>query len=312
MKNIDMMNEQTGVREDLQVKPEIKQEKSRFTFIDLFAGIGGFHIAMHNIGGECVFASEWDDAARKTYKQNYSKISPKLFEDEMFIGDITKFDPNKVPNHDVLCAGFPCQPFSQAGFKLGFEDTRGTLFFNVAEILKVKQPKAFFLENVRGLLNHDNGKTFEVIKNTIEELGYSFFYKIVKASDFGLPQHRPRMFMIGFRDKTIDFTFPEPIELKLKMSDIFEGEVNRDIGFTLRVGGRGSPIDDRRNWDGYIVDGEERRIGVKEGRRMQGFPEDFEFPVSNTQAMKQLGNSVAVPAVQAVGQALIKSLEEDK
>ncbi len=257
----------------------------KFTFIDLFAGIGGFHIALHNIGGECVFASEWDEAARNTYEVNFKKFSPELFENDMFAGDITLVDPETIPDHDILCAGFPCQPFSQAGHKLGFEDTRGTLFFNIAEILKVKKPKAFFLENVRGLFNHDKGKTFKVIKNTIEELGYSFYYQIVKASDFGLPQHRPRMFMVGFKNKTVDFEFPKPIKLKKTMSDIFEGKVEREIGFTLRVGGRGSGINDRRNWDCYIVDGEEKRLGIKEGKRMQGFPEDFEFPVSNTQAI---------------------------
>jgi len=158
-------------------------------------------------------------------------------------------------------------------------------------------------------MNHDDGKTFKVIKNTIEELGYSFYFKIVKASEFGLPQHRPRMFMIGFKDKTIDFKFPDPVKLNMTMSDIFEGEVNRDIGFTLRVGGKGSAIDDRRNWDGYIVNGEEKRIGIKEGRRMQGFPEEFEFPVSKSQAMKQLGNSVAVPAIQAVALQMINEME---
>ncbi|MDY0138672.1 MAG: DNA cytosine methyltransferase [Candidatus Izemoplasmatales bacterium] len=311
MKSLDIINEQVNTVEVNPIEHNVIQKKERFTFIDLFAGIGGFHLAMHNIGGNCVFSSEWDKDARNTYETNFKDISPNLFNDNMFAGDITKVDPNEIPNHDVLCAGFPCQPFSQAGYKLGFEDTRGTLFFNIAEILKVKKPKAFFLENVRGLMNHDGGKTFEAIKNTIEELGYSFYFKIVKASEFGLPQHRPRMFMVGFKDKTIDFKFPEPIKLTKTMSDIFEGKVNREIGFTLRVGGKGSPIDDRRNWDGYIVDGEEKRIGIKEGRRMQGFPENFEFPVSKIQAMKQLGNSVAVPAIQAVGLQLVKSMEEN-
>lgn len=306
-----MINEQVNKAEVNPIEHNVIQKKERFTFIDLFAGIGGFHLAMHNIGGNCVFSSEWDKDARKTYETNFKVISPYLFNDNMFAGDITKVDPNEIPNHDVLCAGFPCQPFSQVGYKLGFEDTRGTLFFNIAEILKVKKPKAFFLENVRGLMNHDGGKTFEVIKNTIEGLGYSFYFKIIKASEFGLPQHRPRMFMVGFKDKTIDFKFPEPIKLTKTMSDIFEGKVNREIGFTLRVGGKGSPINDRRNWDGYIVNGEEKRIGIKEARRMQGFPENFEFPVSKIQAMKQLGNSVAVSAIQAVGLQLVKSMEEN-
>ena len=289
-------------------------QENYFKFIDLFAGIGGFHIAMSNLGGECVFASEWDEDCRKVYSHNFSKSSKCIFNgdgtpNENFCGDITMIDPNCIPEHDVLCAGFPCQPFSQAGHKKGFEDTRGTLFFNVASIIKAKRPKVFFLENVRGLLNHDGGKTFDVIKNVINELGYSFHYKIIKASDFNLPQHRPRLYMIGIRNDIEDtFEFPMPIPLTMTMSDVFEGEVDRKIGFTLRVGGKGSPLDDRRNWDGYLVDGVERRLKPREGKRMQGFPDEFEFPVSNTAAMKQLGNSVAIPAIQAVGKEMINTI----
>ncbi len=167
----------------------------------------------------------------------------------MFAGDITKIDPASIPDHDVLCAGFPCQPFSQAGFKKGFDDTRGTLFFNVASIIKAKRPKAIFLENVRGLKHHDNGKTFQVISNVIDELGYTLHSKVVKASDYGLPQHRPRLFMIGIRNDIEDtFIEPTPIPLEMNMCDVFEASsVNKDIGFTLRVGGKGSPINDRRN-----------------------------------------------------------------
>lgn len=285
--------------------------EAQFTYIDLFAGIGGFHIAMNNLGGKCVFASEWDSDCRKTYKANFEKDCPELFNDGNFAGDITKVDVSKIPDHDVLCAGFPCQPFSQAGFKKGFADTRGTLFFNVAEIIKNKRPKAVFLENVRGLLKHDSGKTFGVIQAVIEELGYSFNYKIVKASDFDCPQHRPRLFMICFRDDINDasFKFPDPVPLTKDMSWVFGGaEVNKKIGFTLRVGGKGSPIDDRRNWDGYIVDGVVTRISPKEGKRMQGFPDSFMFPVSKTAAMKQLGNSVSISAVQAVGANMIATM----
>ncbi|MCH3976048.1 MAG: DNA cytosine methyltransferase [Bacilli bacterium] len=291
-------------------------KKTKFTFIDLFAGIGGFHLAMHNLGGDCVFSSEWDEDCRKTYVENFKNISPNLFKDnnKLFSGDITLVPPKDIPDHDVLCAGFPCQPFSQAGQKRGFEDTRGTLFFNVANIVKEKKPKAVFLENVRGLLKHDDGKTFEVIKNTMEDLGYSFHYKIVKASDFNCPQHRPRLYMICFR-KDIDdknFTYPNPISLTKNMSWVFDGaEVNREIGFTLRVGGKHSAITDRRNWDGYIVNGKERRVTEKEGKRMQGFPDSFVFPVSSSAAMKQLGNSVAVPAIQAVGNEMILILKEE-
>lgn len=289
--------------------------KNKFTFIDLFAGIGGFHIALHRLGGRCVFASEMDVYARKTYKHNFQKIEPNLFRNEMFNDDIRNITPSDIPDFDILCAGFPCQPFSQAGYKRGFEDNhhseRGNLFFNIAEILQEKRPKAFFLENVRGLVNHDKGNTFKVIRNILEnELGYSFYFKIVKASDYGLPQIRPRVFMIGFRDEGFmkDFTFPPQKPLKYNMSDIWGGNCSREIGYTMRVGGRGSKIDDRRNWDAYLVDGEVRQLGVEQGKMLQGFPDNYLFPVSNTQAMKQLGNSVAIDAIQEVAKQMINYL----
>lgn len=288
----------------------------KIKFIDLFAGIGGFHLALHQLGAECVFASEIDEFARKTYQANFQKISPKLFESGDFNADIRVVNPHNIPDFDILCAGFPCQPFSQAGYKRGFEDNhnseRGNLFFNIAEIIETKRPRAFFLENVRGLVSHDNGKTFKTIYEILEnELGYSFYYKIVQASDYGLPQLRPRAFMVGFRDENLmkGFTFPPQIPLKYTMSDIFGGECSRKIGFTMRVGGRGSDINDRRNWDNYLVDGKERRLTSVEGKKLQGFPDDFIFPVSETQAMKQLGNSVAVDAVKAVAQQMIYYLK---
>jgi len=291
------------------MKNKIKQNK--ITFIDLFAGIGGFHMAFHNSGANCIFASEWDEHARQTYQENFKKFSPDIFKNGNFAGDITKVNPKDIPDFDIICGGFPCQPFSQAGFKKGFEDERGNLFFHIAKIIKEKQPKAFFLENVRNLLNHDDGKTFKTIQKIVEEdLGYSFNYKIVKASDFGLPQHRPRLFMVGFRNKDIKFEFPEPVKLKKSMSDIFGGHCPKKIGYTLRVGGRGSNINDRRNWDSYLVDGKVKRLEVEEGKKMQGLPTNFKFPVSKTQAMKQLGNSVAVPAIQAVTKQIIYYLNK--
>ena len=286
---------------------------AKYKFIDLFAGIGGFHFALHNLGAECVFASEWDEPARKTYAHNLERVSPKLFKSGNFVGDITKVNKKEIPDFDILTGGFPCQPFSQAGHKKGFEDTRGTLFFDVAEIIKVKKPKAFFLENVRHLHKHDDGKTFDEIKRILtEELGYSFQEFIVKASDHGLPQLRPRLFMIGFKNPKLQINVPEKRELQFTMSDVMGGVVNRDVGFTLRVGGRSSGVADRRNWDGYIVDGVERRLTPDEGKRMQGFPSDFEFPVTNTEAMKQLGNSVAVWAVQDYAKEIIKTLDSSK
>lgn len=281
-----------------------------YKFIDLFAGIGGFHQALHNLGAECVFASEWNGPARETYKYNFEKISPELFDSDNFAGDITKITKKKIPDFDILCAGFPCQPFSQAGFKKGFEDTRGTLFFDIAEILKVKKPKAFFLENVRHLYKHDNGKTFSEIRRILtEELGYSFQEFIVRASDHGLPQLRPRLFMIGFRNPKLSIEKPARRELAFNMSDVMGGKVNREIGFTLRVGGKSSGIKDRRNWDGYLVDGTLRRLTPSEGKRMQGFADNFHFPVSNSEAMKQLGNSVAVWAIQDYAAEIIRTLD---
>ncbi len=284
-----------------------------YKFIDLFAGIGGFHIAFHRQGCECVFASEIDKFARQTYRHNLEKYSPKLFANGNYNDDILNLNPSNIPDFDILCAGFPCQPFSQAGYKRGFAEdyqNRGNMFFRICDIIKAKRPKAIFLENVRNLESHDNGRTFSIIKDIIEnELQYNFSYKLVKASDFGLPQHRPRLYMVGFRKEdsyATPFEFPTPIPLKVTMSDIWGAECPRKIGFTLRVGGRGSPITDRRNWDSYEVAGEVKRLGVEQGRKMMGFPNDFEFPVSNVQAMKQLGNSVAVPAVEAFAKSIVR------
>ncbi|MGV6810545.1 MAG: DNA cytosine methyltransferase [bacterium] len=284
----------------------------KFTFIDLFAGIGGFHLAMESLGGECVFASEIDAYARKTYQVNFAEKSPALFRENHFNDDIRKVNPSDIPDFDILCAGFPCQPFSQAGQKRGFADThkseRGNLFFNIVDILAAKQPKAFFLENVRGIVNHDKGNTFKTIQTILEnELNYSFHYKVIKASDYGLPQLRPRAFMIGFKNDHVlsNFSFPPAMPLKFTMSDVWGGDCSREIGFTLRVGGRGSSIDDRRNWDAYLVDGIVKKLMPEQAKKMQGFPDDFVFPVANTQAMKQLGNSVAIDAIKACGKALV-------
>jgi DNA (cytosine-5)-methyltransferase 1 len=302
-------------------------------FIDLFAGIGGFHVAMAAAGGECVFVSEWDKFARLTYEHNFSKHSPKLFDGEnkgnetpWFTGDITKVtdrlrqgDYNAVPDFEILTGGFPCQPFSQAGLKKGMDEARGTLFFDILQILKSKigqgkPAKAYFLENVRGLLNHKSGdeSTLGIIEKNLTNLGYSFNVDLVWASDFGVPQHRPRVFIYGFLAESAQKKFekPEKVELKKTMSDIFGAPAHKEVGWTLRVGGRGSGVNDRRNWDCYIVNGEERRLGPAQGLQMQGFPDWFGFPdeVSETQSMKQLGNSVAVPAVEAYGRAIAKAL----
>lgn len=283
--------------------------KKKLRFIDLFAGIGGFHLALHNLGAECVFASEWDDHARKTYKHNFKSKSPDLFKNKNFVGDITLVEKKKIPNFDILTAGFPCQPFSPIGQRKGFDDTRGTLFFDIAEIIKLKKPKAFFLENVKGIHKHDNGKTFSRIKSVLtKDLGYSFKEYIVKASDYGLPQFRPRCYMIGFRNPSLFIDEPEKQDLLFNMSNVMRGNAKKEIGYTLRVGGRSSGINDRRNWDSYMVDGMVRQLTPDEGKMMQGFPVNFEFPVSEASAMKQLGNSVAVNAVQAFAREIIMKL----
>jgi DNA (cytosine-5)-methyltransferase 1 len=292
--------------------------KHPIRFIDLFAGIGGFHLAFESLGAECVFASEKDLAARKTYETNFRHKAPKMFDENCFNDDILNVDPTSIPDFDIMCAGFPCQPFSQAGRKLGFGEnyeSRGNMFFILRDIIRARRPKAFFLENVRHLVNHDDKRTFSIIRTILEdELEYDFYPMIVKASDYGLPQHRARIFMIGI-DRSLNisakFSFPQKLPLQFTLSDVFGGNCEKDIGYTLRVGGRGSKIDDRRNWEFYRVDGEVVRLGIPEGKKMMGLPEDFVFPVSEVQAMKQMGNSVAVNAVREVGRALINFLIEN-
>lgn len=232
---------------------------AKFTFIDLFAGIGGFHQAMHSAGGKCVYASEWDKNARITYEANYKNVTPELFANDcrLFAGDINLVDPSEVPDFDVCCAGFPCQPFSIAGHRLGFEDTRGTLFFNIANIIKekIKQgnpPKVLLLENVKGLKNHQKGETLKVILATLEELGYKYNIEVLNAKFFGVPQNRERLFIVAWYSKLIDlntFKFPYGIDengetiyekqllaeksRKTKVSDIFEPKKSIDPSFTV-------------------------------------------------------------------------------
>lgn len=232
----------------------------KYTFIDLFAGIGGFHQAMHSVGMECVFASEWDKNARISYRENYKDIAPNLFEagEKLFNEDITQQDPSEIPPFDVCCAGFPCQPFSVAGLKRGFEDTRGTLFFNIANIVKQKisvrcPPKVLFLENVKGLKTHMKGETLKTILATLEELGYAYGVEVLNAKHFGVPQNRERLFIIAwYRDliKANAFKFPYGIDekgntiyekmrdfgdrvVKTRVADIFEPEEAIDAYYTI-------------------------------------------------------------------------------
>lgn len=188
-----------------------------FKFIDLFCGLGGFRLAFEKVGGICVFSSDIDESVQKTYELNFGEIP---------YGDITKIDEKDIPDHDILCAGFPCQPFSTAGRRLGFEDTRGTLFFDVARILREKKPAGFILENVKGLTNHDDGHTLEVILKTLDEVGYNYKYAVLNAKDYNVPQNRERWYCVGLRKNHVfdisDFEFPEKEELTTKLSDIIE------------------------------------------------------------------------------------------
>lgn len=205
----DSFNKKFGI-------PFHAEKKSKFTFIDLFAGIGGFRLAMQNLGGKCVFSSEWDDAAKQTYFENYGEVP---------FGDITKPETKALipEKFDVLCAGFPCQPFSYSGQKLGFKDqTKGTLFFDVCEILKDRQPQAFFLENVKGIVSHENGKTIETIRRILtDELGYDIHESVLCSLDFGLPQKRERWYCVGFKKK-VDFKFPIGTQKGVVLRDIID------------------------------------------------------------------------------------------
>lgn len=326
----------------------------KFKFIDLFAGIGGFRMALQNLNGKCVYTSEWDEYSKKTYSANFGEVP---------FGDITlKSTKNFIPKKfDILCAGFPCQAFSIAGRRGGFEDTRGTLFFDVAEILKIHKPKAFFLENVKGLRNHDKGKTLETILNVLRnDLGYYVPEpQIINAKDFGVPQNRERIFIVGFRKdlKISEFNYPKPTNPNTQIKDIIEkNEVSvkyylstqyldtlrkhkerhkskgNGFGFeikkmdgiatTIVCGGMGKErnllIDNRlTNFKPVTkIKGEVNREGIRkmtprEWARLQGYPDNFKIIVSDVQAYKQFGNSVAVPAIQATAKQIIKTLEEN-
>lgn len=201
----------------------------KFTFADLFAGIGGFHIALHKSGGECVLSAEWDKFARLTYEANFKNISPKIFENGLFVEDVNHIEKIKsLPNIDLIAAGFPCQPFSNAGLKKGFHDTRGTLYHSIISLINLKikdgyPPKILLLENVKGLLNHDKGNTLKVILSSLEELGYHSNYKILNSKNFGVPQNRERIFIVAWRNKKIkSFNFPDGSKSSNKLGDILE------------------------------------------------------------------------------------------
>lgn len=323
-----------------------------FKFIDLFAGIGGFRLALQNLKGKCIFTSEWDKYSKQTYQANFGEVP---------FGDITKdITKSYIPDSfDVLCAGFPCQAFSIAGKRGGFEDTRGTLFFDVAEIIKKKKPKAIFLENVKGLRSHDKGKTIGTILNVLrEDLGYFIPEpKVMNAKEFGVPQNRERIFIVGFRKdlNVSEFEYPKPVKKTVILQNILETETvsvkyylsetyvntlrnhkarhaskgngfgyeiipNNGIANAVVCGGMGrernllydfrlkdfTPVTNIRgnvNREGI------RKMTPREWARLQGFPDSYKIVVSDAQAYKQFGNSVAVPAIQATAKKIIEKLK---
>lgn len=311
---------------------------AEFTFIDLFAGIGGIRIPFQELGGKCVFASEWDKFAQKTYHVNFG---------DMPNGDITKITNDEIPDFDILLGGFPCQPFSQAGLKKGFSDTRGTLFFEIERIIKDKRPKAFLLENVKQLRGHDKGRTLKIILEHLDALDYQVTYDVLRAADFGIPQNRERIYIVGFDrryygldDKYI-FPFPKPTHQKTRLGDILEDNVDEKytISQKLYEGHIRRKTEHQKKGNGfgfslfnadseytntisarYYKDGSEilidqgpdippRKLTPRECARLQGFPESFIIPVSDTQAYKQFGNSVAVPVIRAIAKRVREEMK---
>ncbi len=272
---------------------------NKFKFIDFFSGIGGFHYGLSQIGGECVMASDTNIVTTETYKLNYGMVPH---------GDINDIKSEDIPDFDILCGGFPCQAFSVIGPQGGFSDPRGILIFQVFRILRDKQPKAFILENVRGLISHDGGKTYEFIVAELNKCGYNVSCKILEAKNYGLPQIRKRLFFVGIRkDFEVQFEFPQPIACDILLGDILKGKTNRDYAFTIRIGGRNSGINNKYNWDSYYVDGKVHAITPKECLQVQGFPEDFKLAGNLDEKYKQVGNSVPTTIIREIGKEILKT-----
>jgi DNA (cytosine-5)-methyltransferase 1 len=321
------------------------------TVVELFAGIGGFRLGFDNAGFKTIYSNDFDKWCKWSFDNHFGEGSLDL-------RDIQKIDASEIPDCDILTAGFPCQPFSKIGKLHGFADARGTLFWDVLRILKAKQPKAFVLENVANLMKHDKGYTFERIRDGLEnELGYHVYYKVLNTKDFGLPQDRKRIYMVGFKDE-VDFEFPEPFELKNHVGDILEKDPVHDFYYMSQIYMDGLEKHRQRHEDkghgfGYrVLDpngisttcvvgnmGRERnliqdtprpkgtvnrtgsllnsrgirKLTVREYARLQGFPDDYEFPDKVTVAYKQIGNAVSVPVANAVAlkvkEALTPALE---
>ena len=320
-----------------------KKSLKGYSFIDLFAGLGGFRIALESLGASCVYSSEWDIPARKVYENNFGD-TPE--------GDITQVDENTIPNHDILCAGFPCQAFSISGKQRGFEDSRGTLFFDVARIVKAKKPKVVFMENVKNFATHDDGKTLEVVRCTMEELGYTFYAKVLNAVDYGVPQKRERIYMVCFRnDLMVDFfEYPKPFSLTRHVEDFLldDEEMVKDLYIERRdtyyngvednqysnkairlgivnKGGQGERIYSTKGiaitlsaygggifakTGGYLINGKTRKLHPRECAKIMGYPDSYKICENATQAYKQFGNSVVIDVLQFIAVEIGESLQK--
>ena len=312
---------------------------NKYKGIDLFCGIGGFRIAMNHNNVECVFSSDNDKFAQQTYKANFNEIPT---------GDIKKVEAKDIPEFDILTAGFPCQPFSYAGEKQGFNDEiRGTLFFEVERIIRDKRPKAFLLENVKQLIGHDKGNTFKVILQHLDALDYTVDYKVLAAKDFGVPQIRQRVYIVGFDRKHFDidseyrFPFPEPLNIETRVGNILEKNVSDKYTISDKLWSGHQNRKKKNKQDGkgfgyslfdesspytstisarYYKDGSEaliyqegknpRKLTPRECARLQGFPEDFIIPVSDCRAYKQFGNSVAIPVIREISKKMLSELNQ--
>lgn len=317
---------------------------SGMTFIDLFAGLGGFRIALESLGAKCVYSNEWDKPVQEVYLENFGEIPE---------GDITKVDENTIPEHDILCAGFPCQAFSISGKQKGFEDSRGTLFFDVERIVKAKKPKIVFMENVKNFATHNAGRTLLLVKATMEKLGYQFYQEILNAASYGIPQKRERIYMVCFRNdlNVNEFSFPKPFVLERHVEDYLIKEEslvkhlyvdrpdiyyngNSDTQYsnksirlgTVNKGGQGERIYSVKGiaitlsangggvfakTGGYLVNGKTRRLHPRECARIMGFPDSYKLSKSPSQAYKQLGNSVVIDVLQLIGVEIGKALKEN-
>lgn len=312
------------------------EKKNALKAIDLFAGIGGIRLGFERAFGDkidFVFASEIDKYARETYYANFGE--------EPF-GDITQIDEKNIPPFDILLAGFPCQAFSVAGHRKGFEDTRGTLFFDVMRIAAHHKPKLIFLENVKGLVGHDKGKTFKVILETLNELGYSVNYQVLNAKDFGVPQNRQRIYIVCFLEDDMTFEFPQPVEQNIKVGDILDDNIEDKytISDKLWAGHQRRKVEHKEKGNGfgysifneeskytstisarYYKDGSEilieqknknpRKLTPREAGKLQGFPNDFKIRVSDVQAYKQFGNSVSVPVIEAISGNIFRLINKE-